>query len=72
VTLLADAVVLKTNERKRLKLLSDDHPVIPALNIARLGVASGVRERVRGIGQALVSFSSTWRSTCHSESDVAC
>ncbi len=52
VTVLNDAVRLLTRERKRLGLASQDHPVIPALKIARLGVAEGTTHR--GIGTALV------------------
>jgi hypothetical protein len=38
MALLADAVVLETKERKRLALGSHDHPIVPALKIARLAV----------------------------------
>ena len=40
MTLLADAVVLETKERKRLALSAHDHPAVPALKIARLAVRS--------------------------------
>jgi ribosomal protein S18 acetylase RimI-like enzyme len=62
VTLMADAVVLKPNERKKLRtpdgvaLTFDDHPVIPALKIARLAVGRTTREAHRGMGEALVRF----------------
>lgn len=38
VALMVDAIVLETKERKRLALRHDDHPVVPALKVARLGV----------------------------------
>ncbi len=55
-SILADAVVLETKERKGLALGFRDHPVVPALKIARLGVSSAAREEYRGLGEALVSF----------------
>lgn len=48
VTVLNDAVRLLTRERKRLGLATNDHPVIPALKIARLAVAQLASSR--GIG----------------------
>jgi len=63
VTLMADAVVLKPNERKKLRdgagnaLAFEDHPVVPALKIARLAVCKELRSGHRGIGEALVRFS---------------
>lgn len=62
LTLMADAVVLKPNERKKLRdtsgnmLAFDDHPVVPALKIARLAVCRETRAELRGIGEALVRF----------------
>jgi GNAT superfamily N-acetyltransferase len=55
-SILTDAVVLETKERKGLALAFRDHPVVPALKIARLGVDSKAREKYRGLGEALVSF----------------
>jgi ribosomal protein S18 acetylase RimI-like enzyme len=52
VTVLNDAVHLLTREKKKLGLASDDHPVVPALKIARLGVASEYARS--GLGTALV------------------
>ena len=63
VTLMADAVVLKPNERKKLRdeagnaLVFKDHPVVPALKIARLAVCKHLRAGHRGVGEALVRFS---------------
>jgi len=63
VTLMADAVVLKPNERKKLRdgsgnaLAFEDHPVVPALKIARLAVCKELRSGYRGIGEGLVRFS---------------
>ena len=54
ITLLADAVVLETRERKRLALSSQDHPVVPALKIARLAVGVAFRATCNGMGTALV------------------
>jgi GNAT superfamily N-acetyltransferase len=54
VALLADAVRLKTNERKKLALHHDDPPMVPALKIARLGVSTAFRER--GAGRTLVAY----------------
>lgn len=56
VALMADAVVLETKERKSIQLGSADHPVVPAVKIARLGMAKCVRESQRGCGTALVRF----------------
>ncbi|HTA91444.1 MAG TPA: GNAT family N-acetyltransferase [Polyangiaceae bacterium] len=62
VTLMSDAVVLKPNERKKLRdgsgnaLAFEDHPVVPALKIARLAVCKELRASHRGIGEALVRF----------------
>lgn len=52
MTLLNDAVRLLTRERKKLGLASDDHPIVPAIKIARLGVS--LNARGRGIGVTLV------------------
>jgi len=46
--------VLETKERKRLALSSHDHPAVPALKIARLGVSTSFRETHAGAGTALV------------------
>lgn len=54
VTVLADAVVLETKERKRLALAAHDHPAVPALKIARLAVSTSFRETHAGVGTALV------------------
>jgi ribosomal protein S18 acetylase RimI-like enzyme len=56
VALLADCVRLKSTEKKVLALAHDDHPVIPALKIARLAVTRDFREKHRGLGEALVAF----------------
>lgn len=63
VALMADAIVRKPNERKRIRatdgsaLTFEDHPVVPALKIARLAVNKSTRDGCRGIGEALVRFS---------------
>lgn len=62
VSLMADAIVLKANERKKIRhkdghaLDYDDHPVVPALKIARVAVRKETREACRGLGEALVRF----------------
>ena len=58
-SLMADAIVLETKERKRLYLTSGDHPVIPAVKIARLAVAELFRTSYRGLGQLLVRFAAS-------------
>jgi ribosomal protein S18 acetylase RimI-like enzyme len=55
VSLMTDAVKLQTRERKGLFLKSTDHPIVPALKIARLGVSTDL-QRGSGIGTALVRF----------------
>lgn len=56
MTLLADAVILETKERKRLALSSRDHPAVPALKIARLGTSESFRATHAGTGTALVQL----------------
>ena len=56
LSLLVDAVVLETRERKKLALGSHDHPIVPALKVARLGVSASFRAMNRGAGEALMSF----------------
>lgn len=56
ITLLCDAIVLETRERKGLALRHEDHPVIPALKVARLGVSETFRATHRGVGEALMQF----------------
>jgi GNAT superfamily N-acetyltransferase len=54
VSMMADAVVLETKERKGLLLLSSDHPVVPAVKVARLAVST-TRKR-QGLGRFLMHF----------------
>lgn len=54
MTVLADAVVFETKERKRLALSTHERPAVPALKIARLGVSTPFRETHTGAGTALV------------------
>jgi ribosomal protein S18 acetylase RimI-like enzyme len=56
ITILTDAVVLETRERKKLALSSHDHPVVPAIKIARLAVNAAFRATHRGLGSTLVQF----------------
>jgi hypothetical protein len=56
VSLLVDEVVLETRERKKLALGSHNHPIVPALKIATLGVSASFRAMNRGAGEALMSF----------------
>ena len=56
IALLVDAVELKFSERKKLALHFRDHPIVPALKIARLGVSQGFRARHRGVGEALMYY----------------
>lgn len=56
VALLADAVVLQTRERTKLRLATEDHPAVPAVKVARLAVSRPLRERTRGIGEHLMRF----------------
>jgi len=53
---MVDAVVLETKERKALRLNDADHPVLPALKIARLATARVFREANVGLGTMLVRF----------------
>ncbi len=61
VSLMADAIVLQTKERKRLWLSAIDHPSVPAVKIARLAVGEHFRERHRGLGELLVRFAAHTR-----------
>lgn len=56
VALLADAITLKSSERKKLALNHDDHPIVPALKVARLGVSAEFRASHRGVGEALMYY----------------
>ena len=56
ISLMVDAVVLETKERKGLRLNHADHPVLPALKIARLGTAKAFREATGGLGTMLMRF----------------
>lgn len=56
ITLLCDAIVLETRERNGLALRHEDHPEIPALKVARLGVSESFRTTHRGVGEALMQF----------------
>lgn len=56
VSLLADTIRLETREKKRLALAHDDHPFVPALKVARLGVDAAFGRRTRGTGEALMRF----------------
>lgn len=56
VTLIADSVELQTRERKKLRLLHHDHPVVPAVKVARLAVATGHRNTFHGTGTLLMAF----------------
>ena len=51
-TLLSDSLHLLTKERKNLGLASADHPIVPAMKIARLGVS--LPDHGKGAGQFLV------------------
>lgn len=55
VSLMADAIVLQTRERTGLRLRREDHPIIPALKIARVGVHVD-HQRGEGIGTLLMGF----------------
>jgi GNAT superfamily N-acetyltransferase len=73
VTLMADAVILSSRERKQLRapnstpLGYDDHPVIPALKVARLGACQEFRTDFSGCGHALVRFA-CWQALMASRS----
>lgn len=54
VALLTDAVELKSNERKKLALHFHDHPMVPALKVARLAVRSDFQRR--RVGEAMLAF----------------
>ena len=56
ISLLADVLELKTGEKKKLTLSYSDHPMVPALKIARLAVAKHLRTKLRGFGTELVRF----------------
>lgn len=51
-TLLSDSLHLLTRERKSLGLATEDHPIIPATKIARLGVS--VEAQRTGAGKFMV------------------
>jgi hypothetical protein len=51
---LADTVVLRTNERKNLKLGHDDSKNVPALKIGRLACDLDAKKRFQGIGKTLM------------------
>jgi hypothetical protein len=48
--------VLETKERKNLRLNHADHPVLPALKIARLATAEVFRGAHVGLGTMLMRF----------------
>ena len=54
LSVLNDAIVLETRERKKLDLGSQGHPVVPALKIARLAVSETFRSRHSGVGTGLL------------------
>lgn len=56
VSLLVDAVVLESRERKKLALGSGAHPIVPALKVARLAVSSSFRAGNRGLGEVMMHF----------------
>jgi ribosomal protein S18 acetylase RimI-like enzyme len=56
ISLMVDAVVLESKERKTLRLNHADHPVIPALKIARLATARAFRLTNLGLGTMLLRF----------------
>ncbi len=56
VSLMVDAIVLETKERKKLLLTHDDHPVVPALKVARLACGKAFREAHFGLGRMLMLF----------------
>jgi ribosomal protein S18 acetylase RimI-like enzyme len=56
VSLLTDAVVLETRERKKLALGSGAHPIVPALKVARLAVSASFRAMHRGLGEVMMRF----------------
>jgi ribosomal protein S18 acetylase RimI-like enzyme len=61
VSLMTDAVILQTRERERLStpglsMGSDDHPVVPALKIARIAVDARFKDKNRGCGTLLARF----------------
>lgn len=56
VAVLADAIKLQTGERKKLGLNHGDHPVIPAIKVARIGVCKDTRQSCRGLGMHLMKF----------------
>ncbi len=56
ISLMVDAVVLETKERKNLRLNHADHPVLPALKVARLATTRAFRETTGGLGTMLMRF----------------
>jgi len=56
MALLSDAIVLETKERKRLALGAGDHPIVPAVKIARLAISDPFRQAHAGVGTALVQI----------------
>ena len=61
IALLADAVTLKSSERKKLALSYDDHPIVPAVKVARLGVRTD--HKGRGV-RTLMYFAYSTAGSC--------
>jgi GNAT superfamily N-acetyltransferase len=56
VSVLCDAVRLKGDERRKLQLSGRDHPVVPALKVAKLATCCVTRTTLRGVGTYLMQF----------------
>ena len=56
ISLLADVLQLKANDKKKIGLHHDDPPAIPGLKIARLAVCQDFREQYSGVGTRLMAF----------------
>jgi GNAT superfamily N-acetyltransferase len=56
VAVTLDAVKLERSDARKLKLAHDDHPVVPALKVARLACAADFRAAYRGLGEAMMGY----------------
>ena len=68
VTILADGINLQTRERKKLGLASQDHPVVPALKVARLAVA----KQAQGLGVGVLLISTAFSAARRLANEAGC
>lgn len=66
IGLMSDAVELEMRERSKLDLSRRDHPVIPALKIARLGICTSFRGRSAGTAMMRFAYDIALKVSRHS------